>query len=99
MLKEVRDLIMSNSRIAFENEHFVRIDLHTLIDLLQLDQLNIAEIEVLKCCSKWLNWRIAQAGMPATLANKRAAFAPIKRLIRFTDMMPDEVGFRLLWRF
>lgn len=51
-LNEVRDLIISNSKLAFEDEHFTRIDLHTLVDLLQFDQLNIAEFEVLRCCSR-----------------------------------------------
>ena len=91
-LNRVRDMVMSNSRAVFKNEHFIRIDLQTLTDLLKLHQLSIAEIEVLAAVSKWVNWRIEQAGMPTTPGNKRAAFAPIKRLIRFTDMLPDEVG-------
>ena len=90
-LREVRDWIFWNSRDAFENEFFVRIDLYTLTDLLQLPRLNIAEIEVLKGCSRWVSERIKQDGLTDTPVNKRTVFRQIKHLIRFRDLQSDEL--------
>ena len=92
LLANVKSMIQKNSKEAFESEHFLQIGQETLIDLLSLDQLNIAEIELLVAVSKWVNSEAQRRGLTVNSENRRKVFEPIKSYILFTTMTPERIA-------
>lgn len=92
LLFETREFIKSNSQAAFKSDLFLQIDQDTLIDLLNFEQLSISEIDLLKACSKWVEFEVMRSKLPPSTESKKAAFLPIRHLIRWSDLNPFEVA-------
>ena len=93
-LASVRTTIIENSLKAFESEHFTQIDQETLISLLSLDELNIAEIDLLAAVSKWIDCEVQRQELQTNRENRRKVFEPIKGYIVFTALTPDQIASR-----
>ena len=91
LLADVRTIIIENSQKAFASEHFTQIDQETLISLLSPNKLNIAEIDLLKAVSRWVDCKVQRQGLPMNDMNRQLAFEPIKRYISFTAFTPDQI--------
>lgn len=90
-LNDVRRMIQLNTEEAFMSRSFIEIDLHTLVDILSLDDLNIDEIDILKACSRWTEMECSRNGMQPNSANMQEIFRTIKHRICFTNLSIEQI--------
>lgn len=88
----MRSKIVEYSRETFESAYFTQIHQQTLISLLSLDELKIAEIDVLAAVLAWLVCEVQRQGLSLSLANRRKVFEQIKDYIVFTALTPQEIA-------
>ena len=81
---------MQRSKKVFESEHFTEIDQETLISLLSLKRLSIAEFDLLVAVSKWVDCEVQRQGLPVTAENRRRVFEPIKGYILFAALSAEK---------
>ena len=93
-LASVRTVIIENSPEAFGSEHFTQIDRETLISLLSLDELSIAEIDLLTAVSKWVDCEVQRQDLLLNAENRRRVFEPIKGYVLFTDLTLEKIANR-----
>ena len=91
-LASVRARIIENSQEAIQSDHFKQIDQETLISLLSLDELRIAEIDLLAAVSKWVDCELQRQGLPVNRENRRKAFEPIKGYVLFTALTRAQIA-------
>ena len=92
LLDQIRNLIKLHSDTAFKSDKFTEISQETLVDILKFESLNIDEIDVLKACWNWIEKQIVKLDIQATEVSRQKLFQPIKPLIRFVDLRPEEIG-------
>ena len=91
-LASVRAQIIENSRKLFESEDFTEIGQETLISLLSLDELKIAEFDLLIAVLKWVDCKVQRQGLPVNGENRRRVFEPIKGYILFTSLKTKQIA-------
>ena len=91
-LAHVRSTIRKRSKKVFESKHFTEIGKETLISLLSLDQLEIAEIDLVAAVSKWVDCEVQRQGLPVNRENRRRVFEPIEGYILFTALTPERLA-------
>ena len=85
-------MIISNSMETLESEHFPKIEQETLISLLSLDQLNVAEVNLLLAVSNWVDCEVQRQELPVNGENRRRVFQSIKPYILFTALKPKAIA-------
>ena len=91
-LADVRTRIIEGGEATFQNDLFPLIDQETLISLLSLDELRIAEIDLLAAVFKWVDCEVERQGLFVTRENRQKVFEPIKGYIVFTALMLDQIA-------
>ena len=91
-LADVRTVIIENSKDAFESKHFRQIDQETLISLLSLDELSIAEFDLFVAVSKWVDCEVERQDLPVNGLNRLRMFEPIKSYILFTALTLEQIA-------
>ena len=86
----VRTWIIEDSKKVFKSSRFTEIDQETLISLLSLDKLSIAEFELFVAVSKWVDCEVRRQGLPLNDKNRRRVFQPIKGYILFSALAPEK---------
>ena len=86
----VRRTIIKNSKKVFESEHFTQIDQETLISLLSLDELSIAEFDLLAAVCKWVDCEVQRRALPVNGENRRRVFEPIKGYVLFSELSAEK---------
>ena len=92
LLARVMTMIIENSKEAFESESFTHIDPETLISLLSLGELSIAEFDLFVAVSKWVDCEVHRQGLQMNCGNRRRVFAPIKGYIVLTALTPEQIA-------
>ena len=90
-LDEVKSMIVKNRKEAFESEQFTEIDQETLISLLLLDELTIAEFDLFAAVSKWIDCEVRRQDLPMNGETRRRVFELINSYIVFTALKPDQI--------
>ena len=91
LLELIQTVIMESSKEAFASEHFTKIDQETLISLLSLKELRIAEFDLLAAVSKWVDCEVRRQGLWVNGKNRRRVFEPIKGYILFAALAPEKI--------
>lgn len=89
-LNEIKSLIDLHASVVFLHENFLKIDLDSLIRLLERDELFIREKDVYYACMNWMNEYLKRKGEKINLSNKFDLFNQIKHLIRFPLMSEEQ---------
>lgn len=87
-----RNQIQMSGKTAFESYYFTQISEQTVVDILNMDSLSVAEIELLKAVSNWVDAEVIRLNLFSDAEHKRKVFEPFKRLIKFSDMTAEQIG-------
>ena len=88
----MRTAIILASDVAFKSDYFKQIDQETLVKLLSEAALTIAEFDLFKEVSKWVDCEVQRRGLSANDENRRKVFEPIKSYVLFTALTPELIG-------
>lgn len=91
-LPYVRTKIIENIRESLESSHFTQISQDALISLLSVDELKIAEIDVLAAVLQWVDCEVLRQGLSFDLKNRLNVFGPIKSYIVYTALESKEIA-------
>ena len=91
-LASVRTTIIEGKETPFQSDYYLEIDQETLISLLSLDELRVAEIDLLTAVSKWVDCEVQREGLPMNHENRRKVFEPIKGYIVFSALTLDQIA-------
>lgn len=92
LLDYVKELLKEGALTFFKENYFLELNPEALIDILKIDCLNIAEIDIVIACFKSIERQIVKLDLQPTPENKQKLFEPLKPYIRFTDLLAYEVG-------
>ena len=91
LLLQARELIEKHTKEAFEAASFSRIDEVALRRILELP-LNAKAIDLLRCCSAWVDAELKRLGLPASKENRLQIFDLIKPFIRLKKIPVAEIA-------